>query len=110
MVVIPSEFEISKLWFKRGFRKSISNKITRFPSNAVIAAKFMATKVLPSPEMVEVMEITVFLLLAKENSRFVRNERKASLTIELSFFSMMSFETSASVLIFGMIPTIGTSV
>ena len=94
MVLTPRVFSASKARFTLGLRMSRSKMMTFCPDKAMIPPRFTVTKVLPSPEMVDVTEISRFFLAELMKSRLVRMERMDSEMADLGFLSTTRRDTS----------------
>ena len=94
MVLTPRVFSAPKARFTFGLRMSKSRMMTRWPDKAMMPPRFTATNVLPSPEMVDVTEISRFFFVELMKSRLVRMERMDSEMADLGFLSTTSRDTS----------------
>ena len=83
---------------------SRSRIITFLPPKAMMPPRLIATKVLPSPLMVEVTAITFFSLSLSKKSRLVLILLKASAITDFGFLSMISCDIGMFLLYLGTIP------
>ncbi len=67
-----------KRWASAGRRMSIPTTITRLPESAYVMARLVATKVLPSPEILDVISITRFSPPLWVKLMLLRSRRKSS--------------------------------